>query len=260
MQHSGSATRSWLLRLVAVGALTATSWIASDAHAQDETAQQPAPAPAPTTPPPPGGAVPPPPGGAVPAPPPAPAPYPPPPPPGYYPPPAYGPPPGYPPPPPPKDDRPHEIDDWEEGDPIPPGYTPRGRMRKGLVIGGAVTLGAVWVVNVLVTSIAISIEEADEDLSSSTGSVDTVKPEDWAPLYVPVAGPFIAMATLKASGSGIAVLAIDGVAQAGGLAMLIAGVATEKTVLVRDYSTGFEMSATPVVAGDFQGVGITGKF
>jgi hypothetical protein len=251
MQLSGSATPTWLHRLFAVGAMTAASWFAVPAQAQ-----QPAPAPAPEPAPPPGPTQggPPPPGGAVPAPPPAPypepAPYPAPPPPGYYPPPAYGPPPGYPPPPPAKDTRPREIDDWEEGDPIPPGYTPRGRIRKGLVIGGAVTLGAVWIVNVLVASVAMSIEE----------NVQGGEPEAWGALYVPVAGPFIAMGTLEARGSGIVVLALDGVIQAGGLAMLIAGVAAEKTVLVRDYSSGLEMSVTPVVAGDFQGLGITGKF
>jgi hypothetical protein len=50
---------------------------------------------------------------------------------------------------------------------------------------------------------------------------------------VPVVGPFIAIGTLGATSGGGVVLAIDGLAQSGGLAMIIVG-AIGKTVLVRN--------------------------
>src|SRR5688572_20967179 len=41
---------------------------------------------------------------------------------------------------------PREINNWNEGDPIPPGYRPVERTRKGLIIGGAITFGSLWMI------------------------------------------------------------------------------------------------------------------
>src|SRR4051812_26805889 len=153
------------------------------------------------------------------------------PPPGGYPPPAGGYPPpgaGYPPPGagyPPQGPgyfqqgtlAPRELD-WAPGEPVPPGYRPSTKIRTGLVIGGAVTLGAVWLLNVATASIAVSVD--------SNGSVA-------APLFAPVVGPFIAIGTLHANALGGFWLAFDGVVQAAGAAMLIAGIAAPKTILQR---------------------------
>src|SRR5690349_4987127 len=45
---------------------------------------------------------------------------------------------------------PREISEYEEGDPIPPGYHAESKVRKGLVIGGAVTFGVMYILSVLV--------------------------------------------------------------------------------------------------------------
>ncbi len=185
----------------------------------------------------------------------------PPPPPGYGhqpPPPGYGPPPdpynyGVPPGTPPTWD----ASDWEEGDPVPPGYREDTRIRKGLVIGGAVTLGALWLVSVVVAGFAVSIEEADDATIDSNG----LGPEDFYPLFIPAAGPFITIATTEASGAGLAFLLIDGIGQAGGLAMLIAGLAAQETYIrpVPQYGE-LTVEVQPIVAPGFTGMGLTGTF
>ena len=189
-----------------------------------------------------------------------------PPPPGYGPPPpGYGPPPpGYGPPPdpynygvPPGTPQAGYIDDWEEGDPIPPGYRPDTRIRKGLVIGGAVTMGSLWLISVVIGGAGASVEEADDALGDSDG----IHPEDFYMLMIPVAGPFIAMGTLEASGAGLAFLIIDGIGQAGGLAMLIAGIAAQETYLRPAPQYGeIDVKFAPVLAPGFAGMGVTGTF
>lgn len=189
----------------------------------------------------------------------------PPPPPGYGnqppPPPGYGPPPdpynyGVPQGTPPN----YDTDDWEEGDPIPPGYREDTRVRKGLVIGGAVTLGALWVVSVLTAGIAVSIEEAENDLNGGLNP-DSVGPEDYYPLFIPAVGPFITIATTESSGAGTAFLIIDGVAQSGGLAMLIAGLAAQETYIRPAPNYGeIDVKFAPVVAPGFTGMGVNGTF
>lgn len=109
-----------------------------------------------------------------------------------------------------------ETLEYDEDRPIPPGYHVESSVRKGLVIGGAVTFGAVYLINVLV---AIPLVAHDDDFT---------------PLYVPAAGPFVTMATEQSEGAGTTVLAIDGIVQTGGLLMLVLGLALQKEELVRD--------------------------
>src|SRR5262249_33082790 len=45
---------------------------------------------------------------------------------------------------------PEELRNWHEGEPIPPGYKPVERVRKGLIIGGAITFGALYSLSALV--------------------------------------------------------------------------------------------------------------
>jgi hypothetical protein len=151
-----------------------------------------------------------------------------------------------------------DVDDWEEGDPIPPGYQPDTRIRKGLVIGGAVTMGALWVISIIIGGAAVSVEEADEELG---GDSNGLAPEDFYPLFIPVAGPFIALVTTEAEGVGTAFLIIDGVGQAGGLAMLIAGLAAQQTYLRRVHQYGeVNVEFAPVVTPEFAGMGLKGSF
>ncbi len=138
------------------------------------------------------------------------------------------------------------LKNWEDGDPIPPGYTPVQRTRRGLVIGGAVTFGTLYLISVL--SAAILQDTADERGTSS----------DAGGLYVPAIGPFIAAAAVDDSAVGSTFLALDGLAQSAGIAMLIAGIAAPKTILIRDMAA--QVSVTPSLSAGFQGVGVTVAF
>ena len=136
---------------------------------------------------------------------------------------------------------PRVINDYQDGDPVPPGYHADTRVRKGLVIGGAVTFGSMYLLSVLVASTANDIQKDSATL-----------------LYVPVLGPFLQMGKTDSS-SGKTILAIDGLAQAAGVAMLIGGLVSPKTVLVRNDLA--EISVVPMRVGtDGSGAGLVGKF
>jgi hypothetical protein len=194
-------------------------------------------------PPPPGGYYAPPPAGAPAAPPP-PAGYAPPP--GAYPPGAYPPPQGYYPPgaPPPG---PREIKDWDEGDPIPNGYHKTTKIRAGLAIAGGVTFGIVYVVTAFAGALV-----SDVGNSNATRSAKL--------LFIPVAGPFTLLgATPSATGNFFLVL--DGLAQAGGVAMLVAGIAAPRTTVVRNDISKLTLTPKPMTFGlHGAGMGIEGTF
>ncbi len=118
--------------------------------------------------------------------------------------------------------------EYIEGSKVPDGYTKTERVRKGLVIGGAVTWGVSWLI-----------------AATAAASIDEEIRDDTAPLFVPVVGPFIAMGTLEPEGAGRAALFINGMAQVAGAAMFIGGLAATKTVLVRTGDT--EVNVRPGV-------------
>jgi len=164
---------------------------------------------------------------------------------GGYPPPGYG----YPPPPgygydtPPGAPLARSLP-YNEGDPIPPGYEITTRPRRGLIIGGAVTFGTTWLLSVLVASAADSLD--------GTNSL-------W-PLYIPVVGPFVTIGTTDSEGPATLFLVLDGVAQAGGLAMFIAGFAAPETRLERK-KEDFSINVTPMPLGiQGSGLGVVGTW
>lgn len=137
---------------------------------------------------------------------------------------------------------PRRITDWEEGEPIPPGYHPVTRIRKGLVIGGALTFGITYLLNVLIGAAV-----------SDLGGKSALR------LAIPVAGPFTLLSTGTASGD--VFLVFDGLVQAAGVGMLIGGLAAPKTVLVRNDLAKFDIKPTPMVFGNNgAGFGFTGSF
>jgi hypothetical protein len=142
---------------------------------------------------------------------------------------------------------PREIRDFDEDTQrVPAGYHPETRVRKGLIIAGACTFGAMYLLTALVAA-------AGDDVSSANGGNNPV-----AALWVPVAGPFIQMSQTSSSTANF-FLAIDGLAQAGGAAMLIGGIASPKTVLVRDDLAKVWIAPTRV-GRDGYGLGMTGTF
>ncbi len=150
------------------------------------------------------------------------------------------PPPGYAPYPypPPHFEYPAKLD-YEEGRPIPPYYHAESHARRGLVIGGAVTFGVLYLLSFTVAN-ATSKDGRSHELDG---------------LYVPGIGPFIAAANVHDS-SGI--LLIDGFGQIAGLAMFISGFAFPKTELVRnDLAT---VRIIPRVSKDSSGISLMGTF
>ena len=142
-----------------------------------------------------------------------------------------------------------KVLDYEEGDSIPAGYRTGTRVRKGLVIGGSVMLG----VGYLVTIMAAGIGQAVNDI----GHQGT---KDFGPLLIPVAGPFIGIATTHPSTGGAFGLAFLGTVQTAGLAMLIGGIAAPKTVLIRNEVGGVKVTVLPQVGAGTAGLGVVGAF
>jgi hypothetical protein len=143
---------------------------------------------------------------------------------------------------------PREIRDYNEGDPVPPGYTPVERTRRGLVIGGAVTFGVLYLISALVAA-------AGED---TKGNGDN----EAAALWIPAVGPFIQMFNTDSAVANV-FLAIDGIAQSGGLAMFVIGLTSPKTVLVRnDLASAPKptLRPAPIVTGNTTGFGLVGTF
>jgi hypothetical protein len=136
--------------------------------------------------------------------------------------------------------------DYEEGQPIPEGYHVESRARKGLVIGGAVTFGALYLLTVLTGALIQSID-----------SIDGGSGDEWTPMYVPLAGPFVTAGAANSEGGGTALLMLLGIGQVSGAAMLVGGLAAQSTELVRNDAA--RLSVRPLVGNGTLGVGLSGS-
>lgn len=134
---------------------------------------------------------------------------------------------------------------------IPPGYEKDTKIRKGLVIGGAITFGTLYIISAISGAALMSM--AEDPFYTTTYSQ-----EDAAMLLIPVAGPFVAQATLDPTAAGHVFLILDGVGQAGGLAMLIVGLAAKKEVLVRQDQAS--VTVAPMLGAGRTGLAATGTF
>jgi hypothetical protein len=102
---------------------------------------------------------------------------------------------------------------WNEGQAIPPGYH-KAKTGTGLIIGGVTTFGTAWIPSAVLGSFGMPL------------------------LAVPVVGPILlGVVSIGLDGGGPFLSAgfiLDGLQQAAGVAMFIAGVASRRTVLIRD--------------------------
>ena len=150
---------------------------------------------------------------------------------------------GYPPQParPPEPPKPPAILPYEDGSPVPAGYRVVNRPRTTIAaIGGGI----------LVLSYAPALYVA------AIGSV--IPDSGLEPLYIPIVGPFVALGTAEAEGSGIFWLLALGLAQSGGAAMGIAGlVMPDEKVL---YRNDVRLRIMPVVAAGQAGLSVSGQF
>lgn len=141
---------------------------------------------------------------------------------------------------------PHVITNWSEDEPVPPGYHPAKRARTGMIVGGAVLFGTMYLITGFVAA-------AGADSATANGTSN-----QYGALWVPGVGPFLQM-TNTSTAMGNYVLAIDGLAQCAGLAMLIYGISSPRTVLVRD-DLAKPMIMPMKIGQDGYGLGVLGRF
>lgn len=108
---------------------------------------------------------------------------------------------------------------YDEGQTVPNGYQIKSRAVRSLVVAGSVTFGSTYLVSLLTASTVLAGSPSDG--------------KQLTPLFAPVVGPFIAVGTAHSSGAGTLLLVLDGLAQTGGAAMLIVGLAAEEKYLQR---------------------------
>jgi hypothetical protein len=136
---------------------------------------------------------------------------------------------------------------YQPGEPTPRGYRLDTQLRKGFVIAGAVTFGSTYLISVAVGAALQQEAEA----------------ADFTPLFVPLAGPFIATGTTDATAFGTFALIVDGLSQVFGLGMFLFGVLEPEKVWVRNQTAAkpLPIDVTPIfVDGRPAGAGVTGTF
>jgi hypothetical protein len=136
---------------------------------------------------------------------------------------------------------PRMITDWRPEQPVPPGYHPETRVRKGSVIAGLITFGIPYIYSSLIASIG---EDANET---------SVRP-----LWVPVLGPFLEIGYSHSVTLDYA-LVLDGLTQGLGAGLVIYGIMSPRNVLIRNDLAMVQV--TPMRLGrDGNGVGFVGRF
>ena len=144
---------------------------------------------------------------------------------------------------------------------MPVGYHVEERPRRGLIIGGALTLGIPWALGLAFAS--------GSNFPNETG---------W--LVVPALGPWITLATRKnesvcytSVGAGSSsnncvqqvdngyrtLLVMDGLTQAAGAIMLIYGLSSTKKVVARDFVGSLQFTPAPMGKLGYGGV-LLGQF
>jgi hypothetical protein len=143
-------------------------------------------------------------------------------------------------------DDPEEITDFDSNAPIPSGYTKVTRARRGPIIGGAVTLGSAY----LATAFGAAVAGFFGDLVGSR--------TDYTPLFIPVVGPFVEMGQSNRSSDQFS-LVVSGLAQTTGLILLVYGLNSRRTVLVRNDRLTVP-SIAPLIGPGASGLSVVGRF
>ena len=141
---------------------------------------------------------------------------------------------------------PRMLKDWEPGTPIPHGYHAETRVRKGKVISGAIVFGVTYLYSSFIAAVG-------QDISDASGEDNVLA---W--MFIPVLGPFLEM--METDSTTIRyILALDGIAQAAGVTLLVTGLMYPKWVLVRNDLASATIA--PMKIGmDGNGLGLVGRF
>jgi hypothetical protein len=139
---------------------------------------------------------------------------------------------------------PREIRSFDASRPVPAGYTLVERTPRKLLLGGLITLGVTYGVSAMVAA-------AGEDSSSGGNS-------DVAPMWIPVAGPFLTMANTDSSLARVMLINL-GAAQTAGAIMLMYGLSSKDHVLVRNDLVG-SLQVSPMATRGGSGMVLSGRF
>ncbi|XXT23451.1 hypothetical protein WME94_18105 [Sorangium sp. So ce429] len=142
---------------------------------------------------------------------------------------------------------------WDPDRPPPEGYYVTSRSNGGLIGGGVAIMTSFWLASLIAGVIAAKDEE-DRGIDG-----DGVEASDWTPLYIPIAGPFVAIHAVDASAGGAAVLMVDGVLQTLGAGMVVWGLLDRKYRAVRATAGSSGVEVLPLV-GALPGVSLRGSF
>jgi hypothetical protein len=150
---------------------------------------------------------------------------------------------------------PARIKDWDDSQPIPPGYHVTSEARKGMIVGGAVMFGSLYLIDIL---IAAGGSDSASNCTNTNYGCSTSNP--FTAMWVPAVGPFLQMAS-NGSSVGNVFYAVDGLAQCAGIAMFIYGIAAPRSVLVRNDLGLTKPLIVPMKMGqDGYGAGLIGHF
>jgi hypothetical protein len=153
------------------------------------------------------------------------------------------------------EDLPGEIP-YVEGKERPMGYHLQRRRDKGAIIGGAIIFGLSYGLTAL---LGLALARGNEQRQSEGGYYSS-SDDDYSPLLIPVAGPFVALGTAHPSTQGGAALVFDGLVQGAGVAIFIAGLALPDKTWVRNDSA-IRWRLTPMSLGrSVMGMGVSGSF
>lgn len=141
-----------------------------------------------------------------------------------------------------------DVMPYAEGQPIPPGYVVVERSHMDVAAIG----GALFLVGYL-PAVYVGALAGAANSSSLDGSDD-----DFAPLYIPVAGPFATIESANANATGAFWLVLLGAAQTAGVVVGITGLAMPDDPFL--YRRDLALSVTPVVTAEQQGLAVSGAF
>lgn len=147
---------------------------------------------------------------------------------------------------------------YVDGAPVPPGYRIENKREKVLIIGGSVSFGVAWVV----TALASTLGNAFSHLAVTEDGSGSSQQTNWVLGYIPIVGPIGVLATQPSAeqSPGMSTfMASSSVIQAGGAAMLIAGIALgPKKYLVEDAKREFHI--LPIAGPQVAGIQVSGTF
>ena len=149
--------------------------------------------------------------------------------------------------------RPAELP-YIEGSPVPRGYTLQEYHPRGLIIGGAVTLGVLYLISFSVAS------SNNFDNANGWLAVPVIGPFGWlAARKTPACDSSVSPYTCSSSdeSSNRTMVALDGMGQVAGAAMLIAGLAiTKKRLILVDQ----DVVVAPYASSTGSGLRVMGRF